>query len=99
MTVWLLASAAFADEPAPPVEIPSPARQCADAATGSEIDVCLRLAAEHPTDIDAISAALKAHIDRGSSADRDLLAAILMLESPDGGVAGARRLGELGDPR
>lgn len=81
-----------------PVEI-SPARQCADAARGREVEVCLRLAAAHPDDVDAIAAALKAHLDRASSDDRDLLHALLALVSEGGAVQGAERLGALDDPR
>jgi hypothetical protein len=91
----VLATAALADDPAPP----SAARRCADAAEGAEIEVCLQLAAEQPEDVDALSAALAAHVDQATGPDRELLTALLLLTSPADGVEGARRLGELGDPR
>lgn len=80
-------------------EDPSPERQCADAAAGREAEVCLQLAADHPEDVDAIAAALRAHIDRGSAPERDLLQALLLLLSDETGAAGARELGQINDPR
>jgi hypothetical protein len=91
-----LASAAFAQEPPPP---PSPARQCADAAGGNEVEVCLQLASMYPHEVDGIAAALRAHIDRRSGDDRELLQGLLLLMSTDSGVEGARQLGSLQDPR
>lgn len=80
-------------------EAPSAARLCADAAAGAELDVCLSLAAEHPEQLDGITAALKAHIDRGQSPDRELMRAILALASDDDAVWAAGRLALLDDPR
>ncbi|HHO54519.1 MAG TPA: hypothetical protein ENK18_27520, partial [Deltaproteobacteria bacterium] len=77
---------------------PSPARLCADAASGTEIEVCLRLAVAYPDAIAELTAALVAHVDRSEEADRELLDGLLRLAGPDG-AEGARRLGELGDPR
>lgn len=84
--------AAFADEPA------SPARQCAEAAQGTEIEVCLKLAAAYPESADAIQAALAAHVDRRLGPDRELMTALLQLNSADG-VQGALTLGILEDTR
>ena len=80
------------------VEGPTAARQCADAAAGSEVEVCLALVAAHPDQIDGIAAALRAHVDRAGGHDRDLVQALLLLQS-DRGDEGARRLAELDDPR
>lgn len=91
---WMLLAVAYA---APWADAPSPARLCADAASGSEVEVCLRLAATHPDAVDGIAAALRARLDRASSSDRELLLAILALV--DGSPEAAGRLGELGDPR
>lgn len=77
---------------------PTAARQCADAAAGSEVEVCLALVAEHPDQIDGIAAALRAHVDRAGAQDRELVQGLLLLQS-DRGDEGARRLGELADPR
>jgi hypothetical protein len=77
---------------------PSPARLCADAAAGTEIEVCLRLAAEHPDAIDEIRAALVAHVDRTEADDRQLLEHLLALTGPRGAEAAAA-LADLGDPR
>ncbi|MBW1877509.1 MAG: HEAT repeat domain-containing protein, partial [Deltaproteobacteria bacterium] len=108
----LLAGAAFAQDPnEPPTDPPaetaaplaaaeaSPTRLCADAAQGREVDVCLQLAAEHPAQADSIAAALRAHVDRAASEDRDLLQALLLLLLDATGEEGARQLGALGDPR
>jgi hypothetical protein len=95
MLLVFVAQAEAEDPPAPP----SPARQCADAAAGSEVEVCLQLAAANPDAVDGIAAALRAHIDRGSADDRDILQALLLLLSDDQGVVGARQLGLLHDPR
>jgi hypothetical protein len=106
----LLAGAALAQDPAEGPQTPadpapeatseaSTARLCADAAQGREVDVCLRLAAEHPEEADSIAAALRAHVDRAAGEDRDLLQALLLLLSDATGVEGARQLGALGDPR
>ncbi|MEO0601103.1 MAG: hypothetical protein AAF211_06680 [Myxococcota bacterium] len=73
-------------------------RLCADAAAGTEVEVCLRLAVAHPEELDGIAAALVAHLDRAEAPDRELLDAMLRLAGPDG-VAGIARLQELGDPR
>ncbi|MCO4745668.1 MAG: hypothetical protein KC912_12825 [Proteobacteria bacterium] len=78
---------------------PTAARRCADAAEGTEIEVCLQLVSESPDEVDAIATALVAHIDQASSGDRDLLGALLLLVSDETGVQGAKRLGELADPR
>ncbi|TNE88985.1 MAG: hypothetical protein EP330_12665 [Deltaproteobacteria bacterium] len=61
--------------------------------------MCLQLAAEAPEEVDAIAAALVAHIDQASTSDRELLGALMLLVSREGGVSGARRLGQLDDPR
>lgn len=92
--MWWVLSAFAQDVP----EGPTAARQCADAAAGSEVEVCLALVAEHPDQIDGIAAALRAHVDRAGGQDRELVQALLLLQS-DRGDEGARRLGELGDPR
>lgn len=84
---------------APALAEPSAARQCADAAEGTEAEICLQLAARHPDELDAIAAALRARIDRRSASDRDLLQALLLLLDDETGVQGARLLGEVGDPR
>lgn len=98
----LVAALALADPPTgPPERPPEPtaARQCADAAAGSEIEVCLRVGASHPDELDGVATALRGHIDRTSGGDRDLLVAMLQLLSPEGGPEGARALGALRDPR
>lgn len=103
LPLLLLAGAALAQDPAEPQPAPtaepSAARQCADAARGREVDVCLQLAAEHPDQADSIAAALRAHVDRAAGEDRDLLQALLLLLSDATGEEGARQLGALGDPR
>ncbi|MBT3218483.1 MAG: hypothetical protein HN348_05280, partial [Proteobacteria bacterium] len=96
------ASQAQPDPDQPDLEQPqpeSPARLCADAAKGTEVEVCLRLAAQHPQEVNGIAAALRAHIDRASAPDRELLFALLTLLSEETGPEGARQLGELQDPR
>lgn len=90
MMLWL---SAFAQEAV------SPARQCAEAATGTEIEVCLKLAAENPDSVNAISAALAAHVDRRSGPDRQLLQALLLLLDDSTGVEGTEALRSLDDPR
>lgn len=80
-------------------EPPSPARQCAEAGQGSEVEICVQLAARHPEAVDGITLALRAHIDQGSSADRDLLAALLLLVRPGSGLDGVDALDALDDPR
>ncbi len=84
-----------------PVEPPpvSAARLCADAAEGAEVEVCVRLAVDNPTQIDNVIAALRAHVDRGADADRGFLSALVLLLSEDTGPDGAARLGKLGDVR
>lgn len=90
------------DAPAQPVpqgpQGPTPARQCADAAAGSEVEVCLRVAVENPAAVEEVVAALLAHIDRFQTPDRTLLDAVLLL-STNRAVEGARLLGALNDPR
>ena len=76
----------------------SPARQCADAATGTEVEVCLRLAAEHPDAVDELTAALVAWVDRVEGPDRALLEALLLLQSGSA-AEGCARLAETNDPR
>jgi hypothetical protein len=104
----LLASARAADaEPEPaaaeaegaPVQAaePSPARQCADAAVGSQVEVCLRIAVENPDAVYDVAAALIAHLDRAEAPDRALLEALLLVST--GAAEGASRLGALRDPR
>jgi hypothetical protein len=104
--LWTLALAlppALAADDAPTVEPPrvAAARVCADAASGTEVEVCLKLAAENPDQTDAISAALRAHIDRDSSPDRELMLALLDLLSTEVDIAtrGTRTLAALDDPR
>ncbi len=80
-------------------EEPSPVKQCADARIGEEVEVCLRVAASNPDAVDAIAAALKAHIDRGTNADRELLGALLILLSDETGIRGTELLASLADPR
>ena len=92
LTLALLAFVADAQEP-------SPASRCADARPGDEVEVCLKEAAANPEQVDAISAALQAHIDRGTTADRELLGALLILMSDETGVIGAERLATAADPR
>lgn len=91
MLLWL-ATAALAQEP-------SPARLCAEAAQGTEVEVCLRLASEHPDQVQSIAAALRGHVDRASASDRELLAALLLLAEDATAQEGTRRLALLGDPR
>lgn len=83
---------AAAQEPA------SPARRCADAATGTEVEVCLRLAAENPDAVDEITAALVAWVDRVEGPDRALLEALVLLGSGSPEEACARLAATL-DPR
>jgi hypothetical protein len=80
-------------------EAPSPARRCADAAMGTEVEVCLRLAVENPHAVVEIAAALIARMDGAQAPDRELLDALLMLTAPDQATDGARLLGTLQDPR
>lgn len=95
--MWLHLPLAFAQpEPAPD---PSAARLCAEAAEGTEVEVCLQLAATRPGEVDAIAAALRSHIDRGSTPNRELMFALLLLLGQDTGSKGAATLGEIGDPR
>jgi hypothetical protein len=96
MTAWLWPLLALADPPTPE---PSAARQCADAANGSEIEVCLQVAATHPDQIDGVATALRGHMDRTSGADRELLLATLQLLSSSDAADGARALGALNDAR
>lgn len=94
-------SAALAAEPPLPEPSPpaaSPARRCADAATGTEVEVCLRLAAEHPDAVDEITAALVAWVDRVEGPDRALLEALILLQSGSA-AEGCERLAATGDPR
>lgn len=77
----------------------TPARLCADAASGSEVEVCLTLAATYPNDVDGIAAALRAHLDRAASPDRELMLALLAFLAEDTAVAATERLADLGDPR
>lgn len=76
----------------------SPSRRCADAATGTEVEVCLRLAAENPDAVDEITAALVAWVDRVEGPDRALLEALVLLQSGSA-VEGCARLAATGDPR
>jgi hypothetical protein len=92
MLLWI-PIVALAEEP------PSAAALCADAAAGTEIDVCLALAAANPDAIDGIAAALRAHVDRAEAHDRELLDAVLALFAPGGGSDAAGRLADLDDPR
>lgn len=80
-------------------EVASPIARCADAAAGTEVEVCLQLAAEHPDQLDGIAAALRAHVARSGSDDRDLLLALLALVDDATAPAAAARIGELGDRR
>lgn len=98
MFVLLPIASALAQEPQPADES-SPARLCADAASGSEVEVCLRLAATYPDEVDGVAAALRGHIDRRSADDRDILQALLLLLTTETGEEGARQLGALADPR
>ncbi len=59
----------------------------------------MELAAQYPDQLDKVVAALKAHVDRTSSVDRDFLAALLLLLDEQTGPDGAARLGDLGDLR
>lgn len=79
-------------------ETPSPARRCAESAAGTEVEVCLRLAAENPDAVEEIASALIAHLDRAEAPDRSLLDALLLLSTARG-AEGARWLGALDDPR
>ncbi|MEZ4317324.1 MAG: hypothetical protein R3F61_07460 [Myxococcota bacterium] len=92
--MWLPLSVALAEEPAP-----SAARLCAEAAAGTEVEVCLKLATSRPGEVDEVAAALRSHIDRGSTADRELMFALLLLLSEATGTQGATALGQLDDPR
>ncbi|NCG21500.1 MAG: hypothetical protein GWP91_21010, partial [Rhodobacterales bacterium] len=101
LALWSNAAGAqeVGDELEPEVMRPSPTSQCADAASGAEVEVCLQLAAANPPHVDGISAALRAHISRASDGDRDLLLAVLALMD-DASVADAtQRIIALGDPR
>ncbi|MBX2797342.1 MAG: HEAT repeat domain-containing protein [Myxococcales bacterium] len=89
--VGLWATAALAQSP-------SPARLCADAAEGTEIEVCLRVAIAHPQAVDEVNAALVAQMDRAGAPDRELLEGVLLLSGPEGST-GCAQLAELGDPR
>jgi hypothetical protein len=91
MLLWL--APAHAQDP------PSAARLCAEAAEGTEVEVCLKLAASRPDEVDEVAAALLAHVDQGSSADRELLGALLLLLADETGSRGAAALGALGDER
>ena len=77
----------------------TPTSRCADARPGDEIEVCLNEAAKNPDAVSAIASALRAHIDRGTTADRDLLGALLILLDEETGVEGTQRLAALADPR
>jgi hypothetical protein len=92
LSVALVGSVAWA-------ETPSPARRCADAAVGTEVEVCLRLAVENPKAVVEIAAALIARMDKSQAPDRELLDALLMLGTPEQAMDGARLLGTLEDPR
>lgn len=96
MLVWLLflVAASFAS----PVTA-SPARRCAEAVSGTEVEVCLSLVAEHPDEVDAVARALRAHMDRAEAGDRNLLGAVLQILGSEEPERGAVRLGELDDPR
>jgi hypothetical protein len=101
-----LTIAAYAQTPVGPTEPTSDpplgssaSSQCADATEGTEVEVCLRLAASHPGEVNGIAAALRAHVDRATAPDRTLLLALLKLMSEETGVEGASDLGELADPR
>jgi len=93
--MWLHLTIALAD----PTPAPSTARLCADAAVGTEVEVCLKLAATHPDEVDQVAAALHAHIDRASGPDRELMFALLMLLAEDTAVRGTAALAQLDDPR
>lgn len=88
--LWL-AGAAHAAE--------SPVARCAQAAEGTEVEVCLQLAIEHPEERDGIAAALRAHIARKGSGDQDLLLALLSLIDDETARSAADRIRELADPR
>lgn len=89
--MWLVLSAL--------AQPPSPARQCAEAAEGSEIEVCVQLAAENPTATQDVALALAAHVDAGTSADRELLSALLLLLHEGSELDGLDALARLDDPR
>jgi hypothetical protein len=76
----------------------SAVRRCADAAEGAAVEVCLRLAGEHPEQLEGIGAALRAHLDRAGQTDRALLAGLLGLLSEERAGAAAA-LAVLADPR
>ena len=61
--------------------------------------MCLSLAAEHPDQVDGITAALRAHIDRAASGDRTLMRALLGLSMPDDAERAAEQLAVMGDSR
>ena len=77
----------------------SPTQQCAEAAAGAEIEVCLRLAADHPEHVTGIAAALQAHVARAGVPERALLDALLALVDDDSAPDAAQQLAALGDPR
>ncbi len=91
---WLALGATAGEE-----ALPSAARLCADAASGTEIEVCLRLAAQQPDQVERVADALRVHVDRATTTDRELLGALLLLLTDSGAVTGALALGELDDPR
>lgn len=76
-----------------------PVEQCTHAAAGSELEICTRLALEHPEHLDELVVAMRAHQDHAMAGDRELLEALLLLLTDAGGVLAAKRLGELDDPR
>jgi len=77
----------------------SPAATCANARSDDVAEVCLTEAAQNPDQVEAIAAALRAHIDRGTTADRALLDALLILMADETGIEGAARLATIADPR
>ncbi|MCB9679209.1 MAG: hypothetical protein H6737_29165 [Alphaproteobacteria bacterium] len=93
--MWLHLAVALAE----PDTAPSAARLCAEAAAGTEVEVCLKLATTRPDEVDEVAAALRSHIDRASTADRELMFALLLLLSEDTAVKGTEALGALEDPR
>lgn len=84
---------------APLARAQDPVRMCADAAAGAEIEVCVRLAADHPEAAEGVSAALRAHADRQRVGERELLVGLLLLLDPPTSERGAALLGALDDPR
>jgi len=86
--------------PAEPVAEPvSAARLCADAALGTEVEVCVRLATTYTDQADGVIAALRGHMDRAAQTDRAFLGALLLLLDEQTGADGAARLGALADVR